>query len=518
MADDRPNVLIFMTDQQRADVIDPAHPCRTPNIQRIIDGGVHFRQHYTQTAHCCPSRASFMTGHYPSQHGVWNNILTNTRFSPGLNDGIRCFSEDLAENGYNLSFAGKWHVSGVENPADRGWKELEVTARATDRHESRLQSIVDAVAEEPQDRPRQDGELFRPGWMNRDIYGSIPDGGPKGYENLRDYEVVQSAIEELPGLTSQDEPWMLFCGTTGPHDPFIVPEKYATMYDPDEVELPESFWDTLEDKPRVYDRMRRQYWGQMSEREVRESIAHYWGYCTMLDAMFGELLQALEETGELDNTIVIYTSDHGDYCGDHGLYCKGVPAFEGAYHVPLAIRWPQGIKNTQRTCDEFTTHSDMAMTFWELAGNRPPDDNMPGRSIVPLLEDRVPDDWRDAMHLQFNGVEVYYTQRTVFTKDWKYVYNAFDYDELYDLNADPHEMHNLAAPCRNPRGMSNVPERRTGEQFQPYPELPEELDAVRRDLIGRMWRFAAERDDTTFNPYFTVALAPYGPAEGFPDE
>ncbi|NLO05997.1 MAG: DUF4976 domain-containing protein, partial [candidate division WS1 bacterium] len=162
-------------------------------------------------------------------------------------------------------------------------------------------------------------------------------------------------------------------------------------------------------------------------------------------------------------------------------------------------------------CDAFTTHADMANTFREIAGCKEPDSDMPGRSIVPLLEGRRPDDWRDEMHLQFNGVEVYYTQRTVFTQDWKYVYNAFDFDEMYDLRRDPHEMHNLAAPCRNPIGHDNVPEKRSPDEFQPWPELSQELNEVRREMLGRMWRFAAARDDTIFNPYFTVALTPYGP-------
>ncbi len=515
MPERRPNVLIFHTDQQRGDVIHPDHPCHTPNVQRIIDEGVYFTSHYTQTAHCCPSRASFMTGHYPSQHGVWNNILTNTRLSEGLSDGIRCFSEDLRDAGYDLAYTGKWHVSGVENPANRGWRELEpVTARAIDRHEMRLQRIIDGVEAEDHSQPRRNGEILRPGWINRFIYGSRPNGGPKGYEDVHDYRVVKAAIDELARLTAADDPWMLYCGPTGPHDPFIIPERYATMYDPEQIEVPESFRDTLEDKPRVYQRMRHQYWGQLSEREVRESIAHYWGYCTMLDEMFGELLDALEATGEIDNTIVIFTSDHGDYCGEHGLYCKGVPAFRGAYHIPLAVRWPAGVENPGRACDEFTTHADMAATFWEIAGCEAPE-GMVGRSLLPILRDDMPEDWRDEMHLQFNGVEVYYTQRTVFTKDWKYVYNAFDYDEMYDLRSDPHEMHNLVAPCRNPVGHDNVPETRSPDEYQPWPELPPHLNEVRREMLGRMWRFAAERDDTIFNPYFTVALTPYGPAEGF---
>jgi len=262
--------------------------------------------------------------------------------------------------------------------------------------------------------------------------------------------------------------------------------------------------------------MRQMYWGQLSEREVRESIAHYWGFCTMLDAMFGELVEVLEATGQMDDTIIIYTSDHGDYCGAHGLYCKGVPAFREAYHVPLAIKWANGIESPGRIVDDFTCQADMAQTFREIAGCQPPEEGMPGRSILPLLRDERPDDWREEMHWQFNGVEVYYTQRAVFTKDWKYVYNAYDFDELYDLRNDPHEMVNLAAPCRHPRGVMNVGEKRSSGQFRPWPELPEHLDEVRRDLLGRMWRFAREQRDTIFNQYFTVALAPYGPAEGFP--
>ena len=515
MPSERPNILVFMTDQQQGQVIHPDHPCQTPNIDRIIDDGVLFTSHYTQTAHCCPSRASFHTGHYPTRHGVWNNILTDTRLTDGLNDGIRCFSEDLGENGYDLAFAGKWHVSGVENPADRGWEELLVTARANPHPDNRCQGIIEQVSEQPEDEAREPGMIWRPGWVHRKIYGSVPDGGPKGYENVGDYKMVQSAMEHLPKLAERGEPWMLYCGPNGPHDPFVVPEKFATMYDPDEIELPESFYDTLEDKPRVYQRMRQMYWGQLSEREVRESIAHYWGFCTMLDAMFGELVEVLEATGQMDDTIIIYTSDHGDYCGAHGLYCKGVPAFREAYHVPLAIKWANGIESPGRVVDDFTCQADMAQTFREIAGCEPPEEGMPGRSILPLLRDERPNDWREEMHWQFNGVEVYYTQRAVFTKDWKYVYNAYDFDELYDLRSDPHEMVNLAAPCRHPRGVMNVGEKRGSGQFRPWPELPEDLDEVRRDLLGRMWRFAREQRDTIFNQYFTVALAPYGPAEGF---
>lgn len=515
----RPNILVYMTDHQRADTIHPDHPCRTPNVQRVIDRGVLFTQHYTPTAHCCPSRASFMTGHYPSRHGVWNNVCTPTRLSAGLAPGIRCFSEDLRESGYQLAYAGKWHVSGVEDPADRGWDELLVTARKVADMQPRLQAMIQQVRGEDPKQTRGAGMTWRPGWGHRALYGAVPDGGPKGYEQVHDYQVARSAIEHLPTLARRREhtgqPWMLYIGPSGPHDPYRIPQKWAEMYDPDDIALPESFWDTLEDKPRVYQRMRHMYWGQLSEREVREAIAHYWGYCSMLDAIFGEVLDALQATGQLEDTIVIYTSDHGDYCGEHGLWAKGVPAFRGAYNVPLAISWPHGMSARGETCDEFTCQADMANTFREIAGCPEPDSGMPGRSILPLMMGHRPADWRDTLHTQFNGVEVLYTQRQVFTHQWKYVYNAFDFDEMYDLSTDPHELVNLAAPCRHPRGAWNVGETRRADQFIPWPELPPSLDAVRRDLLHRMWQFAHEQGDTIFNSYVTVALAPYGPAQGF---
>ena len=511
MSSERPNILIFMTDQQQADVIHPDHPCRTPNVQRVVDEGTLFTNHYTSTAHCCPSRASFMTGLYPSRHGVHNNVSNPMRLSQGLSEGVRCFSEDLREAGYDLAYAGKWHVSNVEDPGDRGWRELLVTCGKGSFHHARYERFDQIAVEQQEDLRREEGMIWRPGWGHYRLYGSVPDGGPKGYEKVHDYKVVQSAIEGLGELARGGEPWALYCGPQGPHDPFIIPEKFARMYDPDEIDLPPSFADTLEDKPRIYQRMRHMLWGQLTEDEVRASIAHYWGYCTMLDAMFGEVLDALEATGQADNTVVIFTSDHGDYCGAHGLYCKGVPAFREAYNVPLAVRWPRGLADRGRLVDSLTCHSDMAQTFRDLAGCDVPAD-MPGRSIMPLLGGSTPADWRDEMHFQFNGVELYYSQRTCFTDRWKYVYNGFDIDELYDLERDPHEMVNLAAPGRYPQALLHVGEKASRNAFRPWPHLPEELEAVRQDMLRRIWRFNRRERDAQFNPYATVGLAPWGPA------
>jgi arylsulfatase A-like enzyme len=288
----------------------------------------------------------------------------------------------------------------------------------------------------------------------------------------------------LGSVQSSDQPWGLFIGVVGPHDPYIVPSRYLDLYEPEGVLLPPSTCDDLEDKPRIYRRLRQMRFGQLSEREVREAIRHYWAYCTYLDGLFGQV----ERTGQAEDTLVLYCADHGDYCGDHGLFAKGIPAFRGAYHVPAVVRWPAGVREPGCRVDAFVSLADFAPTFLEAAGlgaERP----LTGASLMPFLRNEPPRAWRDDMHTQCNGVELYYTQRSVMTTEFKYVFNGFDEDELYDLRRDPHEMVNLA-------------------QDPAY-------EGIKRALCRRMWRFAWREDDTAINPYITVGLAPYGPAEAF---
>ncbi|MBX3012934.1 MAG: sulfatase-like hydrolase/transferase [Caldilineaceae bacterium] len=488
----RPNLLIFMTDQERADVVAPDHPCLTPNAERLAREGLHFTQTYCPTAHCCPSRATFMTGLYPSRHGVFNNVRTRTAIHFGLRRHVITFSELLREAGYDLTLCGKWHISAEEDPKDRGWHERTVTGASGTFHD---RSIDDwrrgPQGQDSSGTPRQPGVIQRPGWGDFQLYATLPDAGPLGYENDHDYEVIQAAKETIQQGATQSAPWCLFVGPIGPHDPYRVPEKYVKLYDPTQLPLPKSYTDSLADKPRIYQRQRRQLWDQLSEAEVRESLAHYYAYCTMEDALLGEVLATLDATGQADNTLVIFLSDHGDYCGDHGLYLKGVPAFRQAYHVPCLMRWPNGIRHPGRVVDAFVSLADFAPTFLEL-GEIQATHRMTGQSLVPFLRDEAPPTWRDAIHTQFNGVELYYTQRSVTTKEFKYVYNGFDFDELYDLRTDPDELNNVAERS--------------------------DYQAIKQGLVRKMWHFAAEEEDIIFNPYATVGLAPWGPADGLSNE
>jgi arylsulfatase A-like enzyme len=267
-----------------------------------------------------------------------------------------------------------------------------------------------------------------------------------------------------------------------------VEGKYLDLYPLDEVRLPPSYHDRMQDKPAVYRRMRESTFDQLTEREAREGIRHYLAFCSYIDNLFGQLLEGLERIGQVENTLVLFTSDHGDYCADHGLFAKGIPCFSGAYHIPAILRWPAGVRSPGRAVDEFVSLADFGPTFLEAA-SLSPERYFSGRSLLSFLQAKEPPVWRDDMHTQCNGVELYYTQRSVMTRAWKYTFNGFDQDELYHLRHDPDEMVNLA-------GDPN-------------------WAAVKQRMCQRLRRFAHCEGDTAINPYITVGLAPHGPALAF---
>ena len=481
--DNRPNILIFMTDQQRGSTITDKR-CLTPNLDRLRQQGVTFTNAFCPSPHCCPSRATFMTGLYPSMHNVWHNVNVTNAISRGLAEDCRCWSEDLAEVGYNMDYAGKWHVSAKEDPIDRGWqsqyseKWIDTCKDAWKRYadqEQELNSSIDM-------KNRKPGEIQRLGWGGYEHYGI--------HENpFNDAKVIEDALETIRKRTvdSNHKPWCQFIGTVGPHDAYFVPQRFLDMYDINDIELPANFHDTMQDKPALY-RRTRDVFSQLSEYEHRQATLHYFAFCTYEDYLFGKIIEELETLDQMDNTIIIYLSDHGDYLGDHGLWCKGLPCFRGAYEIPLIITWQGKIRNTGRTVDEFVSLADFAPTFLEAA-NCKQDRKFAGFSLMPFLRGETVNGWRKTVYTQSNGNEQYGIQRSVMTKEWKYIYNGFDYDELYDLLHDPGETVNLA-------GQSCY------------------KDKV-KELCSEMWRHGKENLDNCINPYIMVGFAPVGPAAAF---
>jgi arylsulfatase A-like enzyme len=295
-----------------------------------------------------------------------------------------------------------------------------------------------------------DGEAFREIWICR-----------RAQEWLRRHAAARAG-----------EPFVCFVSTPGPHWPCVVPERYGALYDWRTVPLPGNLDDPLTGKPaaqRIYrDEAGESY--SLSDDEWRKCLARYYAFVTLIDDAFGETLDVLDETGQAENTIVVYISDHGDIMSAHRLFDKGPFMYEETVRIPLLLRWPARIPGG-RVVQPFVNTVDVLPTLAEAAGlavPRPID----GRSLWPLIEGAVPPDWPDDAYSQFHGHGAsrgLYDVRMLRTERYKLVYYPHDADELYDEQEDPWELHNLA-------------ER---PEYQP----------VREDLQARLERRMAPADD-----------------------
>lgn len=476
----RPNILIFMTDHQRRETMPGYGWCHAPNLAAFAKDSIQFDNAVCTAPHCCPSRASFFTGLYPSDHGVWNNVVVGNTLSRGLAAGVRTWSEDLKDSGYRMFFSGKWHVSAEESPAERGFTVLYDNRKYSGFHRSDADRVPDTHEWERYEKglcdvsaPRRPGEIKREGYPEYFLYG-------KNEQPFNDQLTVDAAVRQLNRLDEGEGPWCMYVGTLGPHDPYCVPQKFLDMYDPDSIRLPENFHDDMQDKPALYRRTQRRY-AQLTEKEQREALRHYLAFCSYEDALFGQVLDALRQNGLYDDSVILYLSDHGDYAGAHGLWAKGLPCFREAYDVPLMVHMPGGRagRNSYPVC-----LTDIAPTILEMCGISA-EHRMQGVSLMPLLTGTGEMPERPYRFTQSNGNELYGIQRAVYSDKWKYVFNGFDDDELYDLENDPGELHNLA-------------------------QDPQYAGVIRM-LCRELWMFARENHDTILNPYIMTALAPYGP-------
>lgn len=470
-----------MTDQQNADTIKENSLARTPNIDAWRKRAVTFDSAYTTSPHCCPSRAGFFSGLYPSQHNVWNNVEVDNALSHGLYDGVKLFPEALQQQGYTTTFAGKWHVSAYEGPLERGF---DTSLREYVSNYGRMQpsnepqfhdwdSLYDHKEQIKLDTHKDFGEIVRPGYAKYRQFGE--EENPFG-----DSDTIDLVCADIKKRSDTEaKPFFYYIGTTGPHDPYCPPQRFIDLYKDVEITLPESFYDSMRDKPALYRRTRDCF--QLTEEEHKESIRRYLAFVSYEDYLFGKVLQTLKDTNLLEDTYVFYLTDHGDYVGNHGLWAKGLPCFHEAYKICSMVSGP-GLQKG-KTCSELVSIVDFAPTILELAEVKQ-DFKTQGDSLVPFLKGKTPLPWRSEIYTQTNGNEIYGIQRAVWNKKWKYVLNTFDYDELYDEEHDPQEMHNL---------------------------IQQGHHEVVKDLCKKMWKFARQTGDTCTCSYIMVALAPYGP-------
>ena len=476
---DKPNILFIMTDQQQASTVDPGSPCRTPALDGLAREGVRFTRAYTVNAICSPSRASQFTGVLPNTHGMVDCTHTVSEYRAKYDTSLEMWSQRLRAAGYNLGYFGKWHVERSGKLEQFGFDEYCVhgVGGGETGYEAYRESL--GLPPQPESFVVRD-EVRRPGYRPYLTCGVLDEP----VEGTREYYIYSQGIDYLWRAAKQDQPWCTFISTSSPGDPHHVPLSYYERYDPAQIDKPANFDDDLADRPNIYRRM-RSIWQDMEWPDYARAIARYYGSCSLIDDQIARVVQALEDTGQADNTIVIYTNDHGIMMGAHGLMCLGVFPFEEGYRIPLIVRWP-GAGLVGATCDRLVSLIDLAPTITEMTGCGELY-RAEGRSLVPLLRGHEPEDWRDDAYAEFHGQRFFWTQRIVWTKRFKYVFNGFDFDELYDLQADPHEIVNLAGDPRYAK--------------------------VCREMAGRMWAHVRATGDENMlgSHYGQFLFAPVGP-------
>ncbi len=420
-----PDILLFLMDAAQAAALEPGSPCLTPHFDRLRESGLTFSRAYAPSPTCSPSRASLMTGLLPHNHGVLEVEHGRDPDQCVLRTDKPHFAQRLRDKGYDTGYFGKWHIERSNQLERFGWKTSVVKGAA---HHSQLGKGVESSV--PSTDPALSGYLEGPPGYRRILHWGVTDTPP---EERYHHATVDQAIDFL---RKSDGPRLVCASFSEPNETLIVSRSTFEQYDPASIPLPSTLRCTFPGQPALY--RREQAIGQhLSDDHWQHARACYFGRITELDAQFGRLIKHLEDSNRLENTLVIVTSDHGRYVGAHGFDAHNIGAFEEIYRVPLIIAGP-GIASG--TCDATVNLQDLCPTICELAGAAPIHSH-DSTSLLPQL--RNPDTPSGPAYAENHGSRFRLTQRILWDGSWKFVFNGFDFDELYDLASDPHETRNL---------------------------------------------------------------------------
>lgn len=491
MTTDRPNVLFIITDQQRADHAGYAgNPVvRTPNIDALAARGTVFDQAWVANPICMPNRASIMTGRLPSGHGV---VFNDRSLDWGANTHVRSFRAA----GWRTSLIGKSHLQDgmsrnmrsdtdeapvVQSAWPEGWDLLEDPDRYLDglpewpddfygfehvelsiEHGARVMGhhlhwaldrggrFEDLAVPQTSASPYLDRS---PLWWQ--VYR--PPYGPELHSTTF---VTDRVIARIREASAAQEPWLIWASFPDPHHPMTPPGDWFDRHRPQDMPLPVSVDDTLDGAPdhirrtRSYRPENQPHWvspfGVHSHELLQQCLAATYGAIEMIDDGIGQMVAAIEQAGQLDNTIIVFTSDHGDMMGDHGLMMKGFMHYRGTTQVPLIIVDPR--RPAQRT-SALACSTDIGPTLLDLCGLREYQ-GIQGVSLRPTLDDAdvsarsnvlIEDDPPLGLATR-NALPV--VIRTLVTSTHRYTRHLHGdgrcEEQLFDLIADPHERHDLA--------------------------------------------------------------------------
>ncbi|MBN1349185.1 sulfatase-like hydrolase/transferase [candidate division KSB1 bacterium] len=415
-----PNILLIHSDQHRADCTSVyGHPLiKTPHLAQLAAGGIYFTHAFCPTPLCNPSRNSLLHGQWSTEHLCIANKGTEAPRHPDEN--LPAFSQLLNEAGYDLAYVGKWHVHS-RTPFAYGFHEYIPESGYTSWRAEQGKPPV----------PRLNG-----------FFGEIDP-----YIEPQESRLAWSAghvIRMLKKGAKTGRPFFVRWDPGEPHLPNVLPEPFFSMYPPQSIPPWLSFPDPLNNKPLIQRQQRRTWkidsWTWQNWAPV---VSRYLGVISLLDAQIGKIVATLEELDLKQNTLIIYTCDHGDMCGGHGMIDKHYVMYDEVVRVPLIMSWAGRIAPGS-CCDAFVSHSiDLASTFCDIAGIPPPA-TFRGQSLLPLMTGEKRNGRQDIFSMYHGNQFGLYSQRMLRNRRWKYIWNATAEDELYDLVNDPGELNNLA--------------------------------------------------------------------------
>ncbi len=426
----RPNILWYCTDQQRFDTIGAlGNPhVVTPTIDRLVGEGVAFTHTYCQSPICTPSRSSFMTGLYPSRvHNTRNGNETFPDWPPLV-------TRLIADAGYECGLIGKFHLQSAghrtEPRIDDGFSYWKFSHAPRDDWQTG-HDYADWVQAQGGDlNALRESESRVPTELHQTTWAS------------------ERAIEFI--RQPHDTPWLLNVNIYDPHPPFIPPKSYADRFDPEKMPGPYFQDSDLAQQARLSQIDFQGIAERPDQNAAHLQQSNYYAMIAQIDDQFARILDVLDGTGQRDNTVIIFTSDHGEALGDHGLFQKGCRFYEGLVRVPLIFSWPGRFGENVRA-SALVELLDMTSTIIDLAGLDAPD-YMQGKSLQPILRgaatadhlrEFVRSEYFDALDPLFTGGSGAFA---TMHRDARYklsLYHSHGLGELYDLDEDPWEFQNL---------------------------------------------------------------------------
>jgi iduronate 2-sulfatase len=423
----KPNVLFIISDDLTATAVSAYENkvCKTPNIDKLASEGVQFTKAYSQYPVCGPSRASFMSGYYPNATKTFGYVSGRKNIGPNR----QTWSQLFKNNGYYTARVSKIYHMGIPIDIETGSNGQDDEASWTERFNSKgPEWNAKGEAELVQNNP--DGSIERKGGNVMTIVKA--EGDDLAHSDGR---TAQKAIELIK--KHKNKPFFLALGFVRPHVPFVAPKSYFDPYPFAKIALPKKVKNDWDDIPERGINYVTSVNGEMSLEQQQKAVAAYYASVSYMDAQVGKVLKALKEEGLEDNTIVIFTSDHGFHLGEHDFWMK-VSLHEESVRVPMIIKVP-GKKPA--VCNSFVELLDLYPTISELAGIKPPE-HIQGKSLVKVFDN-------PEVKVRDMAFSVSQGGRSFLLRTEKWAFIQYDEDagagiELFDMVKDPKQYRNLA--------------------------------------------------------------------------